>query len=325
MNENFKGLTKSLVESVRTVMTSKPVAVVEEETLDEGRGKKGMAKLAAKTNSDDDWDDTPKGRKLNKNRFTMQRRSKESKFDEATNTKTLNVESVGDEEFIILDEEFGFGNILESNDEYTEVMFEHGIETLDSNSIIVEEAEELDEISKQTLISYSNKNKEQVAGTVKKGKPSKTTVALRDKRRAGLEKAAAKLNTIRSKEFEAHEKERTKLNNNLDSHFEKEHPKILAKHGFEKVSTHPDRNVWLHKHDNGHATMVSVHKVDGKYNMGSRETKAANTKGHSWSSVYNHNGAWDKKDHDEHMKTMMPKFEGHIIDVKNKGASDSNW
>ena len=169
------------------------------------------------------------------------------------------------EDFLIVNEEFGEGSILDTTDKYAEIMFEHGIERIDLESIIVEEVESLDVVSKETLVSYKNKANAQVDATKKRGKPSSTTIALRAKRRAGLEAAEDRLHKIRSAERAKHEEESKSLGKSLDDHFAKEAPKILAKHGFEKVHDHANQKTYIHKHENGHATMISLHNRPNKY------------------------------------------------------------
>ena len=103
-------------------------------------------------------------------------------------------------EYFIVDDEFGLGEILDINEDTAQVVFEGQIVEFDVDSILVEDVEQIDELSKDTITSYMSKAKDGIASTVKKGKPSKATVALRTKRTDGLENAKKKLTAILSKE-----------------------------------------------------------------------------------------------------------------------------
>jgi hypothetical protein len=191
-----------------------------------------------------------------------------------------------------------------------------------------EEVEQIDEVSKETMLSY--KKGAEVAATRKPGKPSKAVTALRVKRGKGLEMVKSKLQDIYRKESEARMAERQKVNNDLDAHFDKNHHAILEKHGFKLMSTGetPEHEVktYIHAHKNGHATMISIQKKKGSdslYGGYRHEIRAVNTKGTSWSSHHPNTGF--NVDGEEHKAQMMPKFENHVIDVKNTGAQDSRW
>ena len=238
-------------------------------------------------------------------------------------------------DFIIVDEEFGVGSIVESNEDFTTVVFEGSVEKFDNEDIFVEEVEDIQEVSKDTLQSYQTKAKAQIDSTVKKGKPSKATIALRAKRGKGLEDAKTKLQAIYKKESEARFAEIKKHHANLSNHFEKEAPKILAKHGYTKTAEgeHGDEGYRQHittytkPHDNGHVSVLSIHKKTDNpdSHWGQHDVRAVNSKGSSYSSHRSHGSIWNKKDHDRHMQDMMPNFEAHVIKVKNDTDSHNNW
>lgn len=239
------------------------------------------------------------------------------------------------DQFIIHDDEFGLGDILDMNENFTEVMFEEGIVTFNTSDIFVEEVESLDELSKATLQSYSAKAKADPAFDKKKGKPSKATVAVRAKRTAGVEHAKAKLSAIISKEHEARSAEIKKHVNKLGDHFDKEAPKILAKHGFTKSAegVHGEEghqkhvSTWTKGHPNGHVSIISIHKKlgDSHFGGGKHDVRAVNSKGTSYSSHTSHGFVYDQKDADQHHTDMMPKFENHVIKVKNDTENHRDW
>ena len=193
-----------------------------------------------------------------------------------------------------------------------------------------EEVEQIDEVSKETMLGYKKGAEAQIAATKKPGKPSKAAIALRVKRGAGLEKVKSKLQDIYRKESEARQAERQKINNSLDAHFDKNHHAVLEKHGFKLMSQGetPEHEVktYIHPHKNGHATMISIQKKKGSDSMygGYRhEVRAVNTKGTSYSSHHPNTGF--NIDAEEQKTQMMPKFEAHVINVKNEGALDSRY
>lgn len=198
---------------------------------------------------------------------------------------------------------------------------------------IVEEVNQLDELSKDTLKGYQTKAEAEVKGSVKRGKPSKAAVALRAKRGKGLENAKAKLQAIVKKEHEAEMAEVTKTNAHLDKHFEDNHHKILEKHGFKLAAqgTHGDKDIksYIHPHENGHITTLSIHtKNDAakKHDWGYKhEVRVVNSKGTSYSSHYPNTGVWETKKAERKKNEMMPNFEAHVIKVKNDGDSEGHW
>lgn len=244
-----------------------------------------------------------------------------------------------EEDIFILDEQYGVGAVLGFNEDTVTVVFEGHVEEYDADDVaLVEELVDLQELSKDTLKSYVGKAKADPAFEKKKGKPAKTTVAIRAKRTAGLENAKARLQAIVKKESEAHMEHAKKLRNKLDSHFESEAPKILAKHGYEKIHSGTFKDpygegkdthisTYVKKHDNGHVTMFAMHKKGGTDHYGSsaHEAKATSTKGSSFSGHTPHYSVWDDKDHEKLMTDMMPKFEQHVIHVKEHGDNNSSW
>lgn len=235
----------------------------------------------------------------------------------------------------VYNEDYGLGHLLAVNEDTIEVMFEEGVVVVENESLVVEDVEDLNELSKDTLNSYTKKAQADPAFEKKKGKPSKATVAVRAKRTSGLEAAKAKLHAIAKKESEARAAEMAKHKANLGAHFEKEAPKILAKHGYKKVAEgiHGDEGYEKHVatyvkgHENGHVSTISIQKKQkpDSWSSGEHEVRAVNSKGTSYSSHQSHGMVWDKKDHDKHMTDMMPNFESHVIKVKNDTDNKSNW
>ena len=193
-----------------------------------------------------------------------------------------------------------------------------------------EEVEQIDEVSKETMLGYKKGAEAQVAASRKPGKPSKAAIALRVKRGAGLEKVKSKLEDIYKKESAARMAEREKTNNDIDAHFDKNHHAVLEKHGFKLMAQGetPEHEVktYIHPHKNGHATIISIQKKkepDSRYGGYRHEVRAVNTKGTSYSAHHPNTGF--NSDAEEHKTQMMPKFEGHVIHVKNEGALDSRY
>lgn len=229
-----------------------------------------------------------------------------------------------DYETIVLDDEYGLGKIVESNDESIKVVFEGHIETFALDEVLFEDVEDLQELSKDTLNSYTTKAKAQVAATEgKRGKPSKATLALRSKRGEGMEAAKSKLLAIYKKESDARVAEVSKANEHLDNHFSKEAPKILEKHGYKKVSegTHTGKSVvsYVRPHDNGHVSTMTIStkpKAHGEFYADSKHrVQGASSQGYSSSSFAPHSGAY--RDFENKKLEMMPNFEKYVIDHKN--------
>lgn len=199
---------------------------------------------------------------------------------------------------------------------------------------IVEEVEQIDEISKETMLRYKGAAEADIASTKKPGKPSKAAVALRVKRGAGLENVKNKLEAIYKKEHQARRAEIDKANDSINKHFDDNHNAIFKKHGFNLVSqgSTDEHNVktYMHAHPNGHATIVSVQSKktpdDGGYGGSYKhEVRGVNTKGTSYSTHYPNKGVWSAKDVEQHKNEMLPKFESHLIRMKEEGASNNRW
>lgn len=181
----------------------------------------------------------------------------------------LTKEELEDNDVIaIYNEEFGLGELLAINEDTIEVMFAEGVVVVEDADLVIEDVEDLSEVSKETLRAYTKKAEADPAFAKKKGKPSKATVAVRAKRTAGIEAAKAKLQAIVKKESDAHMAEVAKHKKSLSAHFEKEAPKILAKHGYTKAAEgihgdHGDEKhvtTYIQGHDNGHVSTISIHK-----------------------------------------------------------------
>lgn len=231
-----------------------------------------------------------------------------------------------------------FGRIVEAldmNEDFVELMFAEGVERISTEDILAEDIEDLEELNKDTLRAYTKGAEASVAATKKKGKPSKAVVALRTKRGKGLENAKAKLQAIIKKESDAHMAQVAAIHTDHDKHFEDNHHDILAKHGFKLLAKgeEEDKHIktYAHAHSNGGVTMVSIHSKknhDPVKNFGYKhEVKATNSHGTSWSSHYPNTGSWhtDEDKVASHKAQILPKFENHIIDVKNTGEKGSRW
>lgn len=230
-----------------------------------------------------------------------------------------------DLDVFVLDEDYGIGEIIEESNDSIKVLFDDMVESYEYDQIFVEEVEQIDELSKNTLLSYRTKAQNAIDSTKgKRGKPTKAVVALRTKRTGGLEDTKKRLEAIYKKESDEHNTKMKGLEFKLNDHFEKEHPAIMAKHGFEKIHSHPERDVYVHKHNNGHVSTVTVNKPknDGYFNR--HDIRATNTKGSSWSNHNVHNGVYREEHYDKHKVEMMPKFEKHLIDVKDS-TNDDRW
>lgn len=305
----IKGLPKGLVEDVAKFLKREPVVEAADCDRKEEKEEKKPIKLTK------GWGDGGKSMKTSYGKLAKEE-----------------FEDIG-----IIDEQFGIGVILDGNEESVEVMFEHGIEVINSDEIMFEEVEELNELSKDTLKSYQDKAKASPAFEKKKGKPSKATVAIRDKRTKGLEAVKKKLEAIYKVESEAKMKNIEKLNGKLDDHFGAEAPGVLKKHGYELLHTGKHDapygeggdvhiHTYIKKHDNGHVTMIALHKKPKTSFSGSAyEAKALSSKGSSFSGHSAHHGIWDEKHFDEHKTNMMPKFEQHVMQVKEHGDNKSSW
>lgn len=199
-----------------------------------------------------------------------------------------------------------------------------------------ESVEQIDEISKETMLSYKRGAEADIASTKKPGKPSKAAAALRVKRGAGLENVKAKLNAIYKQEHQARQASLKKANNEVDSHFEKNHDGIFKKHGFKLMSqgetSEHDVKTYVHPHENGHATIVSIQTKkgheDSPISFGYKhEVRGVNTKGTSYSSHYPNTGVYEDKPGavEQHKNEMLPKFESHLIRMKEDGASNNRF
>lgn len=177
----------------------------------------------------------------------------------------------------------------------------------------ISEAEQIDELSKDTLKSYQAKaTGSKVFTQTKRGRKSAKDQKTIAKRTSGLEKVKAKLEAIHKKEMEATNKHLGKLHDDLHNHFHKEAPKILAKHGYSKVADTEHRTTYVKPHDSGHISTVSISKKNkGTYSYGPEYHLAATT--HSYGQQNAHTGIYDEKDHANHKSTMMPKFEANVI------------
>lgn len=230
------------------------------------------------------------------------------------------------DDYLVIDEDFNVGIILDIvNENLVEIMFDDEVRVLALEDVHLEEVEQLDEVSKETLQSYTQKAKADPAFEKKKGKPSKITVAVRAKREKGLASAKEKLQAILRKESDAHHKEMSKLANKTNDHFHKESHKILEKHGFNKVASGPGVDTYIHPHENGHISTISIARGNDDAASYGSAARATNSKGSSWGAHYAHSGIWDGKSHEKHMNEMMPKFENHVIDVKNNTDSPHSW
>lgn len=160
------------------------------------------------------------------------------------------------DDYIIDDEEFGVGSILDVQESYVDVMFEHGIERIENEDLFVEEIENLDELSKDTLNSYRRAAKSDPAFDKKKGKPSKATLAVRAKRTKGMETADKKISDIWAKKSAEEEA----IHHDNIEHVRKHVHGVLEKNGYQKMTTHEKRDTYVKpNHQTGHVIIATVH------------------------------------------------------------------
>lgn len=356
-HDAIKSLPKGLIDDVAKFMRGERVAAVEtlaeDEQLDEV-SKKTLGSYIKKAVTDShvklasahrfadasqisrDPEDKTKFAEKSAMKYTKHQNRVDGIKKAADKLTKEEVEDLDD--LVAFNEDLEVGVFLSITEDAAEIMFGDSIVTLDTADIMFEDVEQLDELSKDTMKSYVKKAQADPAFEKKKGKPSKTTVAIRAKREKGMASAKEKLQAIVKAENEAHYKHAKKLHGKLDDHFEAEAPKILKKHGFDEVhaGVHKDPygegkdkhiRTFIHKHDNGHVSIMALHKELGDRNFSSsnHNARALNTKGASYSAHSAHFGVYDDKDHDAHMTTMMPKFEQHVIKVKEDGANSGNW
>lgn len=186
---------------------------------------------------------------------------------------------------------------------------------------ISENADQLNELSKETLQSYKTKAENDPALAKKRGRVSSTTQMTRAKRIKGLENAAKKLGDIRKKEFEKSFAKSQAKNEDLHKHFHKEAPKILAKHGYTKVSENDKRATYVRPHETGHVTTVTLHKKTPELGVASHDFGSSinmSTRHHT------HDGGSfiDDDKHTKQKREMMPKFEAAVI---KHHSDDWHW
>lgn len=170
---------------------------------------------------------------------------------------------------------------------------------------LVESAEELQELSKDTLRSYASKATDSVAGRGRKS-------AKKLNRVSNVELAKQKLGKILDKEHAAREKTRTAHATEIQNHFQKEAPKVLAKHGFSKVHQTEAASVYHKGHENGHSTVVRISHKDPYTNHYGSKFSMNSTSGSGTLNGQNH--VVDHSESAEHNKSkMMNSFEQHLI------------
>lgn len=178
---------------------------------------------------------------------------------------------------------------------------------------LVEAAQELQELSKDTLRSYSAKAAETIGG---RGKKSQKKI----KRASNIDLAKEKLSKILEKEHLAREKQHMAKVNEVHNHFQKEAVNILNKHGYTKVHSANEHSVYHKGHENGHSTVVRIshnpntHPYDhwgAKYNVHS--TNGSGTlNGHN--HIVNH-----RDDLETNKAEAVHKFHSNIIDADKQG------
>lgn len=190
--------------------------------------------------------------------------------------------------------------------------FERLNKSLLESAMNILKGEQLDEVSKETLQSYQSKAKADPAFAKKKGRVSKDVKQTRDKRLAGLETAAKKLYDIRAKEHKEHFAKSKAKNDDLHAHFHKEAPKILAKHGYSKVSDSESRSTYVRPHETGHVTTITLNKKNPDMGPSTHDFGSSI----NMSTRHDTHDAGYHVDSEEHAKAkreMMPKFEAAVI------------
>lgn len=347
--DSIKSLPKGLVEDVAKFLKREPIDVVEEaEQLDEldkktlgSYIKKAVDQVPAYKAGADSLEKAA-GEYRSKELSDTAQKLRVKQFNRSVGIKKAAdklSEDVDLEDLLFVDEDFNIGVVVGLTEDVAEVMFGDEIVNLDTAAVVFEEVEQLDEVSKETLKGYYKKAKADPAFDKKKGKPSKVTVAIRAKREKGIASAKEKLQSILKAESEAAQAHAKKLNAKLDAHFESEAPKILKKHGYEPIHTGVNENryaneqnkvthltTYVKKHDNGHVTMITMHKKPlSHFGSSAHEAKAVSSRGSSFSGHGAHYGVYDQAGHDAHMTDMMPKFEQHVMNVKAHGDADGSW
>lgn len=177
------------------------------------------------------------------------------------------------------------------------------LEQLDLVKTLLESPQQLDELSKDTLRSYTSKASETLAGRGRKS-------AKKIKRQSSVELAKQKLHQILHKEFEAGEKKREKHAAGIQTHFLKEAPKVLANHGYSKLHSANGSDVYHKGHDNGHSSLVRISAPRSKYEGTNFTIHSTNGSG----TGMGHNHQIDHSDsHHNNVTKMMNSFEHTII------------
>lgn len=189
-------------------------------------------------------------------------------------------ESMEEYDTIIIDEDFGVGDILDISESFVEVMFEHGIEKL-PNEFVVEEVEDLQELSKETMTKYRQAAKKDPAFEKRKGKVSAARKAVQAKRNKGMEMADKKIDAKHAEERAALEK----AHHENIAHVRANIHKVLEKHGFQKMTSHEKRDTYAKaNHETGHVITATVHHAGSQPSSGHEPQVLSLSNSSGWQS-----------------------------------------
>lgn len=205
-----------------------------------------------------------------------------------------------------------------TNDMLSKRSLIESVKKVTDNNSIVENKEQLDELSTKTLYNYQRKAMDQITAKGGKGRPSAAAKAAKEalvkKRQAGMDLAAKKIQSQNEKEYQHFKQRQLDVHNYLRYAA----PQSLKARGFTKVLDHPKREIW-HKvdHDKGiimHATLPR-HTEDSQ---GSRHeilsmSRTGNTL-HSGNAFHSDIGSFEHRHHDleTHSAKALQKMHDHI-------------
>jgi len=180
------------------------------------------------------------------------------------------------------------------------------------DTVIEEDAEQLDELSNKTMISYRTKAEAQIAEK-KKGKVSAARKAMKEKRMAGSGMAAKKIQKRSDDEFQEHKD----VTDAVTAHVKSVAPKILGKHGFKKVIDNEKKSIFMKADNNaGVVHTVKLHKTDGnhKHHVSSYSTTTGwqSTDDRHDADDWMHSGFKRMADVENHKKAGELRYDNHI-------------
>ena len=169
---------------------------------------------------------------------------------------------------------------------YERTAVRHGYETGEDEKVY-EEAEQIDELSKDTLSSYSNKSAAQLKSFAsKRGRKSAADKATINKREVGKNRAYGKLETIAKAEHEKRWAERVAIAKTSNENFAKAVQAAAQGGGYHHISSSPHKDVYMKNHSNGAVNLLIHNKppTNGDHSFNRPDIRIMNSSGSSWSS-----------------------------------------